>query len=132
MLPNQRFPVLVQSIRTTLVKRPHSFEWQRGTCHVLAMHGCTSCHGSGTKFPRKSADLEIIPCNCVLRAIFRQCWNFWLIKTQQERHLSRASVVHGSRRSGRPGVWGRLDEEYIADFELVAERALTAAEWHLL
>ncbi|MGH9559539.1 MAG: hypothetical protein ACRD30_09890 [Bryobacteraceae bacterium] len=70
------------------------------------------------------------PCNCVLRAIFRICWDRFTRCVTQERHLSRVSLEPHAGRS-RPGSWGRKDEEYIADFCLVARRALEESEHRL-
>jgi hypothetical protein len=44
--------------------------------------------------------------------------------------LSRISLEPHAGRS-RPGTWGRKDEEYIADFTLVARRTLTEEEHRL-
>ncbi|MEP7353974.1 MAG: hypothetical protein ABI824_12145 [Acidobacteriota bacterium] len=49
---------------------------------------------------------------------------------QQERHLSKVSLEPHAGRN-RPGGWGRKDEEYIADFTLVARRTLTEEEHRL-
>ena len=47
----------------------------------------------------------------------------------KEKHLSRVtSEVYGSTGSRRL-VWGRKDEEYIADFYLVTRRNLNEQEW---
>lgn len=95
-------------------------DWNRSETLALAMHHCTQCHGSGLRFTRKGA---VGPCNCVLRAIFRVCFGRFIRCTAQERHLSRVSLEPHLGRS-RPSTWGRKDEEYIADFYLVAQRCL--------
>jgi hypothetical protein len=48
----------------------------------------------------------------------------------QERHLSRIGLEVHSGQS-RPESWGRKDEEYIADFSLVAKRNLDEDEYQL-
>ena len=95
-------------------------DWTRSETLALAMHNCTQCHGSGLRFTKKGATS---PCNCVLRAIFRICWDRFTRCVTQERHLSHVSVEPHAGRS-RPSTWGRKDEEYIADFCLVARRSL--------
>jgi hypothetical protein len=48
----------------------------------------------------------------------------------QEKHLSKVSM-EASLGKKRPGTWGRKDEEYIADFCLVARRTLDEEEHRL-
>jgi hypothetical protein len=95
-------------------------DWTRSETLALAMHNCSQCHGSGLRLIKKGA---ASPCNCVLRAIFRICWDRFIRCVTQEKHLSRVSVEPHAGRS-RPSTWGRKDEEYIADFCLVAHRTL--------
>jgi hypothetical protein len=102
--------------------------WSRSDTLALAMHDCTQCHGSGLRFAKKGT--ASAPCNCVLRAIFRICRERFVRCVTQERHLSRISLEpHVGRQ--RPSSWGRKDEEYIADFCLVARRALDEFEYRL-
>ena len=102
-------------------------DWTRSETLALAMHHCTHCHGSGLRLGRKGS---LTPCNCVLRSIFRVCYSRFKTCVTQERHLSQVVL---SRQGGRPGrvTWGRKDEEYIADFCLVARRALDDLEFKL-
>ena len=72
----------------------------------------------------------MVPCNCVLRAIFRICYGRFMRCVTQERHLSRVSLEPDLGRQ-RPGTWGRKDEEYIADFCLLARRTLDEDEHRL-
>jgi hypothetical protein len=101
-------------------------DWTRSETLALAMHQCTQCHGAGLRLTKK----EAAPCNCVLRAIFRICWDRFVRCVTQERHLSRVSLEPHTGRS-RPSTWGRKDEEYIADFCLVARRSLDESEYRL-
>src|SRR5579862_8155655 len=102
-------------------------EWSRSETLALATHQCTQCRGSGLRLARKGG---LAPCNCVLRAIFRACYDRFVKCITQERHLSRVSVEPHTGRS-RPSTWGRKDEEYIADFSLIARRILTESEHKL-
>jgi len=72
----------------------------------------------------------LAPCNCVLRSIFRICYDRFVKCITQERHLSRISLEPQAGRH-RPNTWGRKDEEYIADFCLVSRRNLTEDEYRL-
>jgi hypothetical protein len=102
-------------------------EWSRSQTLALAMHNCTQCHGSGLRLAKKGTPA---PCNCVLRAIFRICWDRFVRCATQEKHLSKISLEpHAGRQ--RPSTWGRKDEEYIADFCLVARRTLDDFEHRL-
>ena len=106
--------------------------WTRSETLALAMHDCTQCHGSGLRFPKAFAKKEAAaaPCNCVLRAIFRICCDRFVRCVTQEKHLSRISLEpHAGRQ--RPSTWGRKDEEYIADFCLIARRTLDEFEHRL-
>ncbi len=99
-------------------------EWSRSDTLALATHRCAQCHGSGLRLARRGG---LAPCNCVLRSIFRICYERFLRCVTQERHLSKISLEPGRGRQ-RTGTWGRKDEEYIADFCLVARRALDEEE----
>jgi hypothetical protein len=101
-------------------------EWNRSETLALAMPHCAQCHGSGLRLVKKGA----APCNCVLRAIFRICWDRFTRCITQERHLSRVSLEPHAGRS-RPSTWGRKDEEYIADFCLVSRRELDEFDYKL-
>jgi hypothetical protein len=99
-------------------------EWTRSETLVLAMHNCTQCHGSGLRLGKKGA---FAPCNCVLRAIFRICYDRFMRSVEQEKSVSRVSLEPHQGRH-RPTTWGLKDEEYIADFCLVSRRTLTDFE----
>jgi hypothetical protein len=102
-------------------------EWNRSETLALAMQGCAQCLGSGLRLARKGT---LAPCNCVLRSIFRICYDRFLRCATQEKYLSRISQEPHLGRQ-RPTSWGRKDEEYVADFVLVARRTLTEFEHRL-
>jgi len=102
-------------------------EWTRSETLALAMHHCTQCHGSGLRLGNTGA---FAPCNCVLRSIFRACYDRFASSVQQEKYVSRVTLEAHRGRS-RPSTWGRKDEEYIADFCLVSRRNLTESEHRL-
>ena len=102
-------------------------EWTRSETLTLAMPQCTQCRGSGLRLARKGV---LTPCNCVLRCIFRICYDRFVKCVTQERHVSRISLEpHAGRQ--RPNTWGRKDEEFIADFSLVSRRVLSEEEYRL-
>jgi hypothetical protein len=102
-------------------------EWSRSDTLALAMHTCSQCHGSGLRLARRGG---ISPCNCVLRSIFRVCYTRFLRCVTQEKHVSKITMEPSLGRK-RPGTWGRKDEEYIADFCLIAKRILNEEEHRL-
>jgi hypothetical protein len=80
-------------------------EWTRSETLTLAMPQCTQCRGSGLRLARKGV---LTPCNCVLRGIFRICYDRFVKCVTQERHVSRISLEpHAGRQ--RPNTWGRKD-----------------------
>jgi hypothetical protein len=100
--------------------------WNRSEALALAAEHCARCHGSGLNLGVRT----ISPCGCVLRSIFRVCYKRFLTCVTQERHLSTVKTEPGLGRK-RPGTWGRKDEEFIADFCLVAKRILNEEEHRL-
>jgi hypothetical protein len=66
----------------------------------------------------------------VLRAIFRICYDRFIRSVQQEKYLSKVTLEPDRGRT-RPSTWGRKDEEYIADFTLVARRTLDEFDYRL-
>lgn len=115
-------------------------KWDRTTTIGLAKHGCTACEGRGLE---ETAKGELVPCNCVLRKIFRACYARFRNCVNKEKFMSQVSLVPCKGRE-RKMTYARLDEEYIADFCLVARRHLTdfdhmvfrfhfvlGGDWHL-
>src|SRR6266849_2097143 len=113
--------VLERPSRGELGRTELEMDWTRSETLALAMHHCTQCHGSGLRLARQGV---LTPCNCVLRSIFRICYNRFIQCVTQEKYLSHTSVEPHMGRS-RPSTWGRKDEEFSADFCLVSRRALT-------
>lgn len=122
-------------------------KWGRSTCLALAQQSCTSCHGSGQRISRIFRRTG--PCNCVLRAIFRLCFERYQKLSGEERYLSQVKYVRIGDTSGyvhharngegrqtgghaRGTVKGRPNEEFLADFHLVARRTLSEQEQQLL
>ena len=102
-------------------------EWNRTDTLSIADHRCSICHGLGLRGGRLDANQ---PCNCTLRAIFRACYQKFQVCAVKEKTLTTVTFDGASPRSRR-AVWGRKDEEYVADFMLVAKRSLNRAEHRL-
>lgn len=103
-------------------------EWTRTETLALAVANCAHCQGLGLRaIEGTKADQ---PCNCVLRNIFRACYARFRECNSSERHVSRTSLapVNGAQNKG---CWSRKDEEYMADFTLVARRTLTPLEYRI-
>ena len=100
-------------------------EWNRSETVALAKHSCALCHGLGLHLGRRE---RVIPCNCVLRAIFRACYSRFRHCVGKEKYMSKISLefVPGREHSFS---WGRKDEEYVADFVLVSRRTLPEFEY---
>src|SRR5262249_21110738 len=104
----------------TPTTRRKAMEGTRATTATLARLSCTTCLGSGIK---QEKDAEIVPCSCVLRAVFRACYARFRDCVQKEKYMSRVSFEHFGGKERRL-MWGRKNEEYVADFHLVSRRAL--------
>jgi hypothetical protein len=102
-------------------------EWTRSETLALAAPGCNTCLGLGLRVGRKQATY---PCNCVLRAIFRACFQRFRDCANREKYMSRVTLDPLPGKDRR-GTWGRKDEEYIADFTLISKRTLTEFEYRI-
>lgn len=100
-------------------------EWNRSVTLALAAPGCNTCLGMGLRIGRHEATH---PCNCVLRAIFRACFEHFRDCVSREKYISKVTLdpVPGKDRRGS---WGRKAEEFSADFCLVSKRVLTESEY---
>ncbi len=99
-------------------------EWTRSETIALAKDTCTQCHGLGLLLSRKGT---LHACNCVLRNIFRACYAHFRYCAKKEKFMSRISLEVTPGRRGTL-TWGHKDEEYMADFVLIARRTLTEEE----
>ena len=98
--------------------------WNRSNTLALATHKCTICRGSGLTLGRRGT---LNACDCVLRGIFKVCYNRFRYCVEREKYMSKVTLeIHSG--PNRRGTWGRKQEEYIADFLSVARRALTEEE----
>jgi len=74
----------------------------------------------------------IHPCNCVLRSIFRICYNRFRYCVEKERHIPPTTLERGAGGSqSRRYLWSRKEEEFVADFHLVSRRTLSKGDWDI-
>ena len=101
--------------------------WNRSTAIGIANAACTVCGGVGLIHDRADHDT---PCDCVLRAIFRACYQGCLecVALRERTAAISWEPCHGPK-GGR--MFSRKREEYIVDFLNVAQRHLQPLEHRL-
>lgn len=100
--------------------------WTRGLCLAISMRGCVYCFGRGQRPGRNRESV----CNCVLRRVFRACYARFRTCTSRDKHVSHVTLGAAAGRR-RQSLWGLKNEEYIADFCLIARRALNEREYRV-
>ena len=111
-----------------MTESTNGFNWDRSEVIGLARERCTHCHGNGLRLAGKGQKSH--PCNCVLRAVFRACFNRFCQCATREKHFGRVRLEHVGGKDHRQ-TWGMKDEEYMADFLLTARRNLSEDEFRL-
>jgi hypothetical protein len=101
-----------------------SFEWNRSEVLGLAKEACTQCQGFGLRSSRKG---PAEPCQCVLRSVFRACYNRFRHCSSLEKYVSRVRVEQVNGKDHKQ-TWGMKNEEYMVDFCRIAERNLDPHE----
>lgn len=99
-------------------------EWNRTEKMMLASDNCIACQGEGTVVGSDGAEKT---CKCVLRAIFRACYDRFRECSFSSISDSRISLEHAVSSDG-PTSWGLKNEEYTADFLQVAKKNLSPEE----
>jgi len=102
-------------------------QWTRSETLALAAPGCNICLGLGLRMGHGDSTN---PCNCVLRAIFRACFEHFRDCMSREKFVSKVTLDPLPGKDRR-GAWGRKDEEFAADFCLVSKRTLTESEYRI-
>ena len=101
--------------------------WNRSNTIALATRKCTTCLGAGLVIGRTGT---FTACDCVLRSIFKICYNRFRGCVEKEKYMSRVTLeIHSG--PNRRGTWGRKDEEYIADFLQIARQALDDEDYKM-
>ena len=112
---------------SVFVKR--STRWTRSDTLALSLDDCAFCRGTGLIVNNKA---KMKPCNCVLRSIFRICYNRFVAETTADERLATSTGVALRVAQGGEGPknrqYGRPFEEFVADFYLVSRRALLEGE----
>ena len=103
-------------------------QWNRKELSVLASSNCAICDGSGVRRERHG---EPIPCGCSLRSIFRACHARFRDCVMRGKHKGPANFDRAPGARGYKGTWGRKEEEFTADFVIVARRNLDAWQYQL-
>lgn len=102
-------------------------QWNRSSAIGLALASCKHCGGHGMRELRRGADK---PCSCVFRAIFKACYSRFCEFTAAEEQPGSISLDAAHGPTGYR-TYSFKRQEYVADFCLSAQRALTEAEYRL-
>lgn len=103
--------------------------WDRKKTLALASHDCVYCNGLGLKTRKRSGEMQ--PCGCVLRMVFNTVVGRYryIQQTQARSSYCTPMMIKHGREHKR--VWSRANEEFCADFYLVAKRSLDGQEWKI-
>ena len=93
---------------------------------TIADRRCACCNGSGERGHGRHATA----CRCVWRAVFRACFKRWH-HARSRADWTRTTLFRSQNGRSSKVAFGRPYEEFIADFELIAKRTLTAQEWSI-
>lgn len=97
---------------------------KQSTAIALASVGCSRCDGLGIIKSKAAGDeMDGATCRCVNIATFRDCHNRFKACADKPRHLSQPTMMR-SHGANAIRSWGRKNEEFIADFVLIAARVL--------
>lgn len=101
--------------------------WNRSEVIALSNVKCACCSGAGLT----NAGAVDAPCDCVLRAIFRACFNRFKDCVRKGKAASSVNLERLGMGTGRAShmTFSRKTEEYVADFYLLCQRTLTQEEW---
>jgi hypothetical protein len=97
--------------------------WIPSELFLLALSDCNQCAGSGIRREKRG---QPVPCGCALRGVFRVCHMRFRDCVVRGKCRTQATFDRNPRGHTGRGSWGRKDEEYIADFELIGRRSLDA------
>jgi hypothetical protein len=101
-------------------------KWTRSETVGLSNPRCRNCHGLGLTFHRSG----LLPCTCVLRAIFRSCHRRFRLAVMRGLTCTRTSLEFTGGCDHRFS-WGRKEEEFAADFLLISRRVLDDDEYRI-
>ena len=102
-------------------------QWNRSTTIGIAKMSCSFCHGDGIRIIRKGREA---PCNCVLRAAFRACYNRFRECAASGAHATAVTLELCNGLETRR-TYSRKREEFMADFTLVGQHVLDDLEYKI-
>ena len=102
-------------------------DWNQSGVLALARQSCVHCQGLGLRAGRGRRS---VCCECVLRKVFRVCYDRFRHCSTVEKSISKVSLEFNARHS-RKNIWGRKNEEFTADFLCVTRRTLSEEEHRL-
>jgi hypothetical protein len=97
---------------------------------AMASPACTHCHGFGCRVSEAGRKTDL--CRCVDREVFRIVFRKYQELRQNAPSISKVSVQLTGGSRYRRVTWGRKNEEFMADFELIAKRVLTGLDFRIL
>jgi len=101
----------------------------------LALTTCTVCQGVGARAAGERGKGRNVPpcdlCTCVLRAVFRTCYSRFKECVFRGKFCGPVSFERASSGRSHRGMWSRKEEEYMADFDLVARRRLDKCHYQV-
>lgn len=98
--------------------------WTTSKTIAMAKTGCETCNGLGLKS-------EGVACPCVLRAVYRACYNRFVDCQHAANHTNTVKLEFTGGHAENRQVFGRRNEEFSADFALVSKRYLNKKEYQL-
>lgn len=99
--------------------------WTAERACQLARHNCPACRGTGLPAPPAGvADEQLVPCSCVCRRVFRACYARFRTCAAADGYARTVTFREMPRGVDRRLVWIRSNEDYCADFQAAARRAL--------
>ncbi len=106
-----------------------AMKWTRSYTIGLSTLACGKCGGAGLLRGLKGT---VDPCPCVLRKVFKIVWKRYTFGRLEQRERG-APILNcsglGKRAHRQPGGFSFDLECFLADFVLVAKRALSADEF---
>lgn len=119
-----------QCVEPHAMLKGHTVHWTPDVCWTMAKPSCRMCWGSGVC---PSWGRTQRPCRCVYRRVFSQCLHeYQRIASETGASTAQLWRNEGRRTGARPARgWHRPAENFRADFELLARRALSAEQWRV-
>jgi hypothetical protein len=126
LIPVGRCLVINIPRRFQTAQSREELEDARSNYLALALNTCPKCCGSGVKL-----GLRIEPCGCVSRNLYNQLLSRDLLIGNQQMTVSSCVPTVVSRGSDSRFCWSRKNEEFSADFYLLAKRTLDPKDFSI-